>query len=114
MKDEDKIRDPKRRKFLLSGILAALGVSCAYLYRGTIGALLKGLYNRSGDKKPNIMMILMDTLRADHLGCYGYHRPISKNIDRFAKDGVLYTETMAQSNWTLPSISSLFTSLFPH
>lgn len=114
MKKEDKIENPNRRKFLLSGLLFILGVFCAYIYRGAASALFKGLYNRFIDKRPNIIMILMDTLRADHLGCYGYHRPISKNIDEFAKDGILYSETMAQSNWTLPSISSLFTSLFPH
>ncbi len=109
--DDKKI---SRRMLLLSGILASLGGVWTYKNWERIRSAVKAPYVKYFDKRPNIIMVLLDTLRADHLGCYGYRRGISPNIDAFAKDGVQYWNTMAQSNWTLPSISSLFTSLFPH
>ncbi|HWP93498.1 MAG TPA: sulfatase-like hydrolase/transferase [Thermodesulfobacteriota bacterium] len=62
---------------------------------------------------PNIILISIDTLRADHLGSYGYGRDTTPNIDRFAKDAVLFTNTIAQSSWTLPSHMSMLTGLYP-
>ena len=62
---------------------------------------------------PNVVMILIDTLRADHLGCYGYARPISPNIDALAEAGTLFENAVAQSSWTGPSVASLFTSVYP-
>jgi arylsulfatase A-like enzyme len=55
----------------------------------------------------------MDSLRFDHLGCYGYKRPTTPNIDRFAKEGILFTNAIAQASWTLPSNASLFTGQYP-
>jgi arylsulfatase A-like enzyme len=62
---------------------------------------------------PDLIVIVVDTLRADHLGCYGYGRPTSPNLDQFAADGILFENAFAQSSWTSPSIASLFTSLYP-
>jgi arylsulfatase A-like enzyme len=62
---------------------------------------------------PNVLLISLDTLRADHLGCYGYQRDTSPNLDKFAKEGVLFENMTAASSWTVPSHMSLFTSLYP-
>jgi arylsulfatase A-like enzyme len=62
---------------------------------------------------PNVLLITLDTTRADHLGCYGYARPTSPNIDRLAGGSVVYTRAIATSSWTLPSHASLFTGKFP-
>ena len=59
----------------------------------------------------NVVLISIDTLRADHLGCFGYHKKTSPSIDAMARDSVLFEETYASSPWTLPSHVSLFTSL---
>lgn len=59
----------------------------------------------------NIILISLDTLRPDHLGCYGYSRDTSPNIDSLAKDSALFWNTFATSPWTLPSHVSLLTSL---
>jgi len=64
-------------------------------------------------KRPNIIIICFDGLRADHLGCYGYHGPVSPYIDEFAKENVLFKKAFSQSNWTLPSVASIFTGLYP-
>lgn len=61
----------------------------------------------------NIILISIDTLRADHLGCYGYSRNTTPNIDEFSKDSILFKETIAQAPSTEPSHASIFTSLIP-
>lgn len=62
----------------------------------------------------NIIVILVDALRADHLGCYGYHRPTSPNIDRFAQNAVIFSQAISQSSFTKTSIASLFTGEYPY
>lgn len=62
-------------------------------------------------ESPKIILISLDTLRADHLGCYGYVRPTSPNLDELAKDSVLFEKVYAQSPWTLPSHTSMLYSL---
>jgi arylsulfatase A-like enzyme len=59
----------------------------------------------------NLVVIALDALRADHLGCYGYERPTSPAIDALAKDGLLFTNAYSPSSWTLPSFVSMMTSL---
>ncbi len=58
-----------------------------------------------------VILISLDTLRADHLSSYGYHRNTSPNIDELARDGVLFENTYAQCSWTLPSHMSMLFSL---
>jgi arylsulfatase A-like enzyme len=63
--------------------------------------------------RPNVLLISLDTLRADHLGCFGYRKGTSPNLDRFAAEGIRFTNCRSQAPWTLPSHMSLFTSLLP-
>lgn len=64
--------------------------------------------------RPNIVLISLDTVRADHLHCYGYARPTTPNLDRLAAQGVLFENAIAPSSWTLASHASIFTGLLPH
>ncbi len=64
-------------------------------------------------ERPNLIIYLVDTLRADHLGCYGYARPTSPRIDRFAADAVLFENGRAQSSWTKPAVAAVLTGLYP-
>lgn len=61
----------------------------------------------------NVILITVDTLRADHLSCYGYWRKTSPNIDAFAEDGVCYERFFAQCSHTLPSFTSIMTGRTP-
>ncbi len=61
--------------------------------------------------RPNVLLITIDTLRADHLGCYGYGRPTSPEIDRLAAQGVVFEAAQSSSSWTLPSLASIHTAL---
>jgi arylsulfatase A-like enzyme len=58
---------------------------------------------------PNVLVIVVDTLRADHLSSYGYSRQTSPNIDKLAQAGVLFENAIAPSSWSLPSHASLVT-----
>jgi len=62
---------------------------------------------------PNIILIVIDTLRADHLSCYGYREIDTPAIDRLAADGTRFARAFAQASWTRPSIASILTSLYP-
>ncbi len=61
---------------------------------------------------PNIVLIIVDCLRADHLGFYGYQRPTSPAIDQLARSGLLFKRAYANAPWTKPSIASIFSSLY--
>lgn len=61
----------------------------------------------------NVLLIIVDTLRADHLGCYGYQRATSPNIDKMAKEGVLFSNAFSQNNATRASITSILTGMYP-
>jgi arylsulfatase A-like enzyme len=62
---------------------------------------------------PNILILLLDTARAQNFSCYGYHRPTSPHLDALAAEGVLYENAIAPGCWSLPSQVSLLTGLFP-
>jgi arylsulfatase A-like enzyme len=63
---------------------------------------------------PNILVIVVDTLRADHLSSYGYSRPTSPNLDSIAEQGVLFEHAFATSSWTKPSHASLVTGRYTY
>ncbi len=64
-------------------------------------------------RRPNIVLVTIDTLRADHLSCYGYPRPTTPFIDSIARRGLLYSNAYSTCSWTAPSMASLFTGLYP-
>lgn len=102
---------------------AATVVSCAFL----ITILLPRVWDinalvfserprrdsRADPAKPNLILIVVDALRADHLSCMGNERVSTPSIDRIAREGVLFSNCIVQAPWTLPSFGSIFTSLYP-
>jgi arylsulfatase len=87
-------------------ILAFLAVNLA-------AAALTVHAHRTLAARPNIIFIMADTLRADHVGCYGYDLPTTPRIDEFARDGLRFESALAQSSWTVWSVMSLMTSHYP-
>ena len=63
--------------------------------------------------RPNVILISLDTLRADHLSCYGYERKTSPRIDAFAEYATRYTRAFATAPWTVPTHGSMFTGKLP-
>jgi choline-sulfatase len=79
--------------------------------------VLAALACRGGGAKklapPNVVFILIDALRADHLSSAGYARPTSPNLDALAREGVTFTHAFAQASWTRPSVPTLLSGLYP-
>jgi len=65
-------------------------------------------------RKPNIILISVDTLRPDHLGCYGYKRKTSPNLDKFASENLLFENCFSHAPKTGPSCSSFLSGFLPH
>jgi arylsulfatase A-like enzyme len=64
--------------------------------------------------RDNVLLVVVDTLRADHLSCYGYERETSPCIDRLASNGILFTHAESPRAKTTPAVTSLLTGLYPH
>jgi len=69
--------------------------------------------HRQPDRPPNVILITVDTLRADHLDAYGYQRETAPGIAAIAKSGVRFANAVSQAPWTMPSMASLLSSLYP-
>ena len=89
-----------------------LGLGLAVLLASSVGlARIWRAEPPAGD--PNVLIVLIDALRPDRLGAYGYGRDTSPNIDKLAMDGWRFDAAFAQSNWTKPSVAALITGLYP-
>jgi uncharacterized sulfatase len=63
--------------------------------------------------QPNILLIVLDTLRRDRLSAYGHHRPTSPELDSFAAQATRFERAIAPAQWTIPAHASLFTGVYP-
>jgi arylsulfatase A-like enzyme len=66
----------------------------------------------AASRAPNVLVIVVDTLRADHVSSYGYARPTTPNLDRLAAQGVRFEDAISPCSWSLPSHVSLVTGLY--
>ncbi len=62
----------------------------------------------------NVILIILDALRPDCLSCYGYPKDTSPSIAMLAQDGIVFEQAFSQASYTIPSVVSIFTSLYPH
>jgi len=103
----DPFSDQRRQgKLLKHGLWAAGGIVLA------AGALFM-IFSPGRPPRPNIILISIDTLRADRLGCYGGPAGISPNIDAFCREGIQFVRAVSQAPSTAPAHMSLFTGLLP-
>lgn len=94
-----------RRDFLKTSAQVSLAAS---LY-ATWGCAPTG---NGGPKPPNVLLLSLDTTRADHMASYGYPRLTSPNLDALAENGILFKNAISTSSWTLPAHASMFTGKF--
>ncbi len=94
------------RRLALPGAAAAVLVAAALFAQGRATPA-------PPRRPPNVIVLLIDTLRADHLGAYGYERPTSPRLDAFASDALLFKKARSQAPCTFPSVNSLLTSRDP-
>lgn len=123
-KDKSKTSKEKWAAFILLGIVALICVivSFAVNFNGKNMTNAQTTVAPTSNKekilvdlkdKPNILWIVMDTVRADHLSSYGYYRKTTPNIDKLASEGILFENAISPAPWTLPSHASMFTGMFP-
>lgn len=115
------VRKPKwsfsfHKTFTLGGVVAIGTLAATFLTQGpppSMGSLPEQTAATASPQAPNLVLIVLDTLRADHLGCYGYDRPTSPNLDRIASEGMLYRYANSVANHTGPSHATMFTGMLP-
>ncbi len=100
-----ELRPPLAAVLVLAGLALGLNV---------LPAVAVALLPAPSGARPNVIVILVDALRRDELGCYGYPRATSPAIDAFAHDAVVFDQAISQSTFTKSSISSLFTGRYPY
>jgi arylsulfatase A-like enzyme len=91
--------------------LAGLGLASATLYLDSppsIPALKAG----SASKRPNVLLVVLDTVRADHLSLYGYQRHTTPNLETWAREGIRFRNAISPADVTLSSHASMFTGLY--
>lgn len=103
-----------RRLFRLAGLVGvALVIAACFRLTSGVGAA-GGSPSPSATTHPNILLLVWDTVRELNLSLYGYQRPTTPFLQRWAAKGVVFDRAFATSSWTLPSHASLFTGRFPH
>lgn len=65
------------------------------------------------DTRPNLLLLVIDCLRADHLSSSGYPRPTTPTLDRLAAEGTSFTRAYSQASWTRPSLPTILSGLYP-
>lgn len=90
----------------------AFGAACALAACGG-SEVAAGARKLPGGPARRVILVTCDTLRADHLGCYGYDRPTSPRLDELASESVLFTSAWSAAPRTMPAVSSLLTGRFP-
>lgn len=104
----------RRARVLLAGVWAILLAFAFVRLPGTAErhALADLPEARAG--LPNVVLIILDTVRAANLGLYGYARPTSPELSRWAEEGVVFERAYSTAPWTLPSHATLFTGRYPY
>ena len=98
-----------------SGVLAAVALAAAITAVWTSSAPRRREASTppAGTERPNVLLIVLDTVRAKNMSVYGYRRPTTPNLQQWATSGVVFDRATSTSPWTLPSHASMFTGRWP-
>jgi arylsulfatase A-like enzyme len=94
-------------------VTAALGV-VLHVSRDIFASHVEASHPSAQGRPPNVVLVVLDTVRAQNLSLYGYERNTSPRLDAFARTGVVFERALSTSPWTLPSHANLFTGRLPH
>ena len=79
----------------------------------SVASVPERVWSQPGARTPNVLWIVADTLRADHMSVYGYDRPTTPELEKWAKQGITFEMARSAAPWTLPSHVTMFTGLWP-
>jgi len=105
-------RPTGQRKSLQKPAILAIGLCFVFLIWITFHTSSPSVPRTPGSK-PSILLIVLDTARADRFSCYGYERDTTPFLKLLSEDATLYPETISPAAWTMPSHASIFTGLYP-
>jgi arylsulfatase A-like enzyme len=92
------------KKWIFGGVVVLVLLAAAVIWR----------VQRTGKEPPQaVFLIVVDTMRADRLSCYGFERHETSNLDALAARGVLFENALANASWTIPSMGTIMTSQYP-
>lgn len=116
-KDNNHIRRQRLSRLSLAGVIASIFIILSLVVyfkgKGVKSPISTGKIQADYHNKPNIIFIVADGLKAKHLSCYGYYRQLTPNIDKIAKEGILFENAFSTANWTVPTHASMFTGIYP-
>ena len=101
-----------KREFEKALVATGAGLASCLLLLAACGGP-SGQHVEAKPTATNLVVLCIDTLRADRMSTYGHDRPTTPRIDQLASEGARFELTMSQSNWTVPATASLLTSLYP-
>ncbi len=109
--ENDAVRKPRRdHRYLVWIVVVAVVVAGLWAAQGV---MRRRPHSVNGAERLNLFLITLDTTRADYLGCFGRESADTPNIDKLARDGVLFTRCSSCAGITLPSHASIMTGLYP-
>lgn len=115
-----RLTDARFGQFLLKPWGTPAAVCTAMLCLVTFGLVLgedhahaNGTTRRAAENRPNIVLVMVDTLRADHLDLYGYDEETAPHITEFSNESVTFRNAFAQASWTRPSVATILTGRYP-
>lgn len=108
----DPGRSPRQRGVAI-GVAALMTVICAVTaYPGSRARISTTMVTDRGEG-PSVILIVLDTVRRDHMSLHGYERKTTPTIDQWSETAMVFENVTSASSWTLPSHASIFTGLFP-
>src|SRR6185503_17030252 len=109
------MRANRRLGLLLAAVLAAAALAGLWLHRAPADPreVVRRSWSQKGVDKPNVLLITLDTTRADHVGAYGYAEGETPNFDALSRRGVLFAQATSPAPLTLPAHSSIMTGMYP-
>jgi arylsulfatase A-like enzyme len=110
---------PTAKSSLERSFLAPLAVTgavialCSFVVAPGSAQLVSPIITTQKKSGNSVILIVLDTLRRDHMSLYGYHRKTTPHLDKWAENALVFDDMTAASSWTLPSHASMFTGLYP-
>ena len=108
------LKPATRLRHVVPVLVLALGPSCSPEREPSGSPSSRSGREPRGVPPRVVLLISIDTLRADHLGIYGYPRPTSPVIDQLGREGAVFDDASSTSPWTLPAHASMLTGLYPN
>jgi arylsulfatase A-like enzyme len=103
-----------RRASCWAGAFALVGLAVYSFWQWDLVTRAKDrAWSRPTRRAPDLLWIVMDTVRADHMSLYGYERPTTPELQEWAKQGITFDRARSAAAWTLPSHVTMFTGLWP-